>query len=270
MSTPSPRESFNQRLDVSSDDAEQRVPVASASVAGSGEPILVVRDLVAGYGGAPIVRNTNFLVRSGVLNCIVGPNGAGKSTALKAIAGAIRPMAGTITMYGEDITRLPTAQRVARSLGYVPQVANVFGRLTVLENLQIGAVRKRAHTKERVDMVCDMFPDLRSALHRGAGTLSGGQRSMLALSRALMAEPQLLLLDEPTAGLAPKVEAQVWEHILTIQSHGISILVVEQNTRRALSNSNWAYVMVNGEVVTEGPGPELLGQPKLVDMYLGG
>lgn len=264
-------DAFNPRADTgSARNGAQPASTGPAPHAGDAEPILVVRDMAAGYGGAPIVRNVNLLVRSGMLNCVVGPNGAGKSTALKAIAGAIHPVAGSVTMHGHDVTRLPTAERVSKGLGYVPQVANVFGRLTVLENLQIGAIRKRSGTKDRVDMVCGIFPDLRPALHRGAGTLSGGQRSMLALSRALMGDPQLLLLDEPTAGLAPKVEEQVWEHILAIQRHGITILVVEQNTRRALSNSNWAYVMVNGEIATEGPGRELLGRQELVDMYLGG
>lgn len=263
-------EAFNQRAGLNGSARAKPAAAGPTDAVAGGEPILVVRDMAAGYGGAPIVRKINLLVHSGMLNCVVGPNGAGKSTALKAIAGAIHPVAGTVTMHGQDVTRLPTAERVGKGLGYVPQVANVFGRLTVLENLQIGAIRKRSGTRDRVDMVCGIFPDLRPALHRGAGTLSGGQRSMLALSRALMAEPQLLLLDEPTAGLAPKIEEQVWEHILAIQRHGISILVVEQNTRRALSNSNWAYVMVNGEMAAEGPGRELLGRQELVDMYLGG
>jgi branched-chain amino acid transport system ATP-binding protein len=124
--------------------------------------------------------------------------------------------------------------------------------------------------KSTVDRGGELFPDLRPALGRAAGTLSGGQRSMLALSRALMADPALLLLDEPTAGLAPKVEEQVWDHILTVRDQGISVLVVEQNTRRALGHAGWAYVMVNGEVVAEGAGPDLLNRRELVDMYLGG
>lgn len=232
--------------------------------------LLVVTDLEAGYGGAPIVRGVSITVGKGMLNCIVGPNGAGKSTALKAIAGELRATKGRVVMADEDVTKLPTEERVGKGLGYVPQVANVFATLTVLENLQIGAIRKRAKTKERIELVCGIFPDLKPALGRPAGTLSGGQRNMLALSRALMADPQLLLLDEPTAGLAPRVEEQVWEHILAIQGHGISILVVEQNTRRALSHSGWAYIMVNGEIASQGVGRELLGRQELVDLYLGG
>lgn len=237
---------------------------------GSSAELLAVTALEAGYGGAPIVRGIDIAVGKGVLTCIVGPNGAGKSTALKAIAGAIRATAGRVMLAGRDVTRLPTEERVGAGLGYVPQVANIFTTLSVLENLQIGGIRKRSQSKERVAMVCDIFPDLKPALGRAAGTLSGGQRSMLALSRALMADPQLLLLDEPTAGLAPRVEEQVWEHILTIQGHGISILVVEQNTRRALTHAGWAYVMVNGALASQGPGLELLGRQELVDMYLGG
>jgi branched-chain amino acid transport system ATP-binding protein len=233
-------------------------------------PQLSAEGIVVGYGGAPVVRGASLSVGAGGLNCIVGPNGAGKSTALKALAGELSLDQGRIMFAGEDVSRLSTDQRVARGLGYVPQVANTFATLTVHENLLVGAYRRRSGVKARVDMVCDLFPDLRPALGRAAGTLSGGQRSMLALSRALMAEPKLLLLDEPTAGLAPLVEGQVWEHILAVRSRGIGVLVVEQNTRRALGHAEWAYVMVNGETVAEGPGPELLGRPELVDMYLGG
>ena len=235
------------------------------------EPVqLSAEKVVVGYGGAPIVRGASLSVAPGALACVVGPNGAGKSTLLKALAGELRLEGGAIRFLGEDVSRLPTEQRVSRGLGYVPQVANVFTTLTVHENLLIGAYGRRAAVKSRVDAVCELFPDLRPALGRPAGTLSGGQRSMLALSRALMPEPRLLLLDEPTAGLAPLVEEQVWQHILTVREQGISVLVVEQNTRRALSHSEWAYVMVNGEVAAQGAGPELLGRRELVDMYLGG
>jgi len=241
----------------------------TAPVESSGD-LLLVTGLEAGYGGAPIVRGIDLAVGKGMLTCVVGPNGAGKSTALKAIAGSIRATGGRVQLAGRDVTKLPTEERVGAGLGYVPQVANVFTTLTVLENLQIGAIRKRSRTKENVEMVCGIFPDLKPALGRPAGTLSGGQRSMLALSRALMADPLLLLLDEPTAGLAPRVEEQVWDHILNIQSRGISILVVEQNTRRALTHAGWAYVMVDGALASQGPGLDLLGRQELVDMYLGG
>lgn len=226
--------------------------------------------VVVGYGGAPIVRGASLKIAAGALTCVVGPNGAGKSTLLKALAGELRLEQGTIRFRGDDVSLLTTDQRVARGLGYVPQVANIFASLTVHENLLVGAYGRRAGVKARVEQVCELFPDLRPALSRPAGTLSGGQRSMLALSRALMAEPGLLLLDEPTAGLAPRVEEQVWNHIRAVRDQGISVLVVEQNTRRALGHAGWAYVMVNGAVVAEGPGPELLGRRELVDMYLGG
>jgi len=235
------------------------------------EPLHLQADnVVAGYGGAPIVRGASLAVAKGALACVVGPNGAGKSTMLKALAGELRLSGGTVTFAGEDVSRLATDQRVARGLGYVPQVSNVFATLTVHENLLVGSFGRRKGVKSRVDRVCDLFPDLRPALGRPAGTLSGGQRSMLALSRALMAEPALLLLDEPTAGLAPMVEEQVWEHILAVREQGISVLVVEQNTRRALGHAGWAYVMVNGLVAAEGVGADLLKRTELVDMYLGG
>jgi branched-chain amino acid transport system ATP-binding protein len=235
------------------------------------EPVhLQAENVVVGYGGAPIVRGASLTVAKGALACVVGPNGAGKSTMLKALAGELRLSQGTVTFVGKEVSRLATDQRVAQGLGYVPQVSNVFATLTVHENLLVGSFGRRKGVKSRVDRVCDLFPDLRPALGRPAGTLSGGQRSMLALSRALMAEPTLLLLDEPTAGLAPKVEEQVWEHILAVREQGISVLVVEQNTRRALSHAGWAYVMVNGAIAAEGVGADLLKRSELVDMYLGG
>jgi branched-chain amino acid transport system ATP-binding protein len=232
--------------------------------------LLKAEGITVGYGGAPIVRNVTFAVGPGQINCVVGPNGAGKSTALKAVAGVLRPTNGRITFDGSDVTQLSTDARVVRGLGYVPQVANVFTTLTVLENLHIGAHAKRHGIKARVESICSLFPDLSSALSRPAGTLSGGQRSMLALSRALMGEPKLLLLDEPTSGLAPQLEDQVWQHILAIQSRGIGVLIVEQNTRRALTNSDSAYVMVDGEVAAQGKAADLLERPDLVEMYLGG
>jgi branched-chain amino acid transport system ATP-binding protein len=235
------------------------------------EPLhLQAENVVVGYGGAPIVRGASLTVAKGALACVVGPNGAGKSTMLKALAGELRLSQGSVTFAGEDVSRLATDQRVARGLGYVPQVSNVFTSLTVHENLLVGSFGRRKGVKSRVDRVCGLFPDLRPAMGRPAGTLSGGQRSMLALSRALMAEPTLLLLDEPTAGLAPMVEEQVWEHILAVREQGISVLVVEQNTRRALGHAGWAYVMVNGSVAAEGVGADLLKRTELVDMYLGG
>jgi len=232
--------------------------------------LLTADDIVVGYGGAPIVHGVSFKLGIGETGCIVGPNGAGKSTALKAVAGVLRPTSGKITFDGVDVTQLSTDKRVARGLGYVPQVANVFATLTVLENLQIGAHSKRRGSEDRIESIWELFPDLKPAHHRPAGTLSGGQRSMLALSRALMAEPKLLLLDEPTAGLAPQLESQVWDHILTIRDRGIGVLIVEQNTRRALSNSHSAYVMVDGEMAASGTGADLLERPDLVEMYLGG
>jgi branched-chain amino acid transport system ATP-binding protein len=232
--------------------------------------LLIAEGLIVGYGGAPIVHGVGLAVNAGQINCVVGPNGAGKSTAIKAVAGILRPTAGKITFDGLDVTHTKCDARVARGLGYVPQVANIFATLTVMENLQIGAHTKRHGLKERVEFICDLFPAIRDSLPRPAGTLSGGQRSMLALSRALMGAPKLLLLDEPTAGLAPKLEDQVWEHILSIQSQGIGILIVEQNTRRALTHSDSAYVMVDGQVAAHGAAAEMLARPDLVEMYLGG
>ena len=233
-------------------------------------PLLQVTDLTVGYGNAPIVHGISMDTEAGRMNCVVGPNGAGKSTALKAVAGVLRPMSGKIMFADEDVTSLTTDARVNRGLGYVPQVANVFATLTILENLQVGAHTRRNLLKARLEMVFALFPPLKDATNRPAGTLSGGQRSMLALSRALMADPKLLLLDEPTAGLAPKLVDDVWEHILLIQKQGIGVLIVEQNTRRALSHSDSGYVLVDGRVAAAGPANEMLARPDLVEMYLGG
>src|SRR5260370_19379889 len=215
-------------------------------------PRLSAEGIVVGYGGARVVRGASLSVGAGGLNCIVGPNGAGKSTALKAVAGELSLDQGRIMFQDEDVSRLSTDQRVARGLGYVPQVANTFATLTVHENLLVRAYRRRSGVKARVDMVCDLFPDLRPALGRPAGTPSGGPRRTLALSRALMAQPTLLLLGAPTARLAPLVEGQVWGHILAVQSRGIGVVVVEPNTTRGLRHAAWGYVLVYSESAPDG------------------
>ena len=232
--------------------------------------ILRAEDLVVGYGTSPVVRGVQLRSRAGELTAIVGPNGAGKSTLLKGIVGVLAPAAGRVWLDGDDITGQPTENLIRRGVAYVPQTANTFPSLTVLENLELGGYVKRSVVRRRVDDVCAMFPDLRPALKRQAKTLSGGQRMMLALARGLITEPSLLLLDEPTAGLAPLVVDTVWSHILQIRDSGVAVLVVEQNTRRSLADANWAYVLTAGQNNIEGPGPELLANEDLVRLYIGG
>lgn len=234
------------------------------------QPVLRVENLVLGYGNAPVVRGVQLRANAGELTAIVGPNGAGKSTLMKGIIGVLPASQGHVWFNGDEITGQPPEKLIGRGIAYVPQIANTFPSLTVRENLELGGYVKRSRLRRRIDEVCGMFPDLVPALKRQAKTLSGGQRMMLALARGLIVEPTLLLLDEPTAGLAPLVVNSVWSHILTIRDSGVAVLVVEQNTRRSLGDANWGYVLTSGENHLEGPGPELLANENLVRLYIGG
>ncbi len=231
---------------------------------------LEVEDFTVGYGAAPIVKNVSLAVQAGTVTSIIGPNGAGKSTLAKAVVGLIKPMGGRLKVDGVDLSGRTPEQLARSGIGYVPQVMNVFPSLTVRENLEMGCFLRRSKTRHRLDAVFTMFPDLRSAAKRDAWTLSGGQRSMLAIGRALMPEPNVLVLDEPTAGLAPRFQTSVWEHVRTVAGLGLAVLAIEQNARLALSNSEQACVLVLGEVRRRGPGEELLADPELVSLYIGG
>ncbi len=230
---------------------------------------LAVTGLTAGYGGPPIVQNVTMKADGGKITAIVGPNGAGKSTFLKALAGVIRPTSGQVILNGIDVAGQPARLLVRQGLSYVPQTANVFPSLTVRENLEMGGYVRRAGVREKADELCDLFPDLKASLRRPARTLSGGQRNMLAMARGLMADPSMLLLDEPTAGLSPRFEAAVWEHVLLIRATGVAIVVVEQNTRRTLTHADWAYVLVLGQNRLEGAGKDLLNDEEVVNLYIG-
>lgn len=234
------------------------------------EPMLSAESVVAGYGGAPILQGVSLSAHEGRITAIVGPNGAGKSTFLKSLTGEVQPSAGAIRFGGQTVTTLSTERRAALGLGYVPQVQNVFPSLTVKENLEVGGFLRRRATARNLERVFALFPDLNKAIGRRAGTLSGGQRSMLALARALMAEPTMLLLDEPTAGLAPKYVDAVWDHVGKVATTGVGILVVEQNTRRALQLCDSAYVLVLGRNGPAGTGQDLLADPEISDLYIGG
>jgi branched-chain amino acid transport system ATP-binding protein len=239
-------------------------PAETANIAA-----LEVSGLTAGYGGPPIVENVSVRALRGAITAIVGPNGAGKSTLLKAIAGVIRASAGTVMVEGRDATGLPSEKLVRRGIAYVPQVANVFPQLTVQENLEMGGYSRRHGLHERTEELYQLFPDLKLAHRRHAETLSGGQRTMLAMARGLMVDPSVLLLDEPSAGLSPKFQSAVWERIEQVRATNVAVVVVEQNTRETLRHAQWAYVLVLGKNRLDGKGRELLHNDEVVNLYVG-
>jgi neutral amino acid transport system ATP-binding protein len=237
------------------------------------EALLEIRGLTASYTGEiDVLRGVDLTVGEGELVTVVGPNGAGKSTVLKAVTGGLRPREGEVLLDGDDITGL-SGHRVARKgLAYVPQRENVFPRLTVQENLELGAGRRLGSSERRglLDEVFALFPQLAKRRRQAAGSLSGGERQMAAIARALMARPRIVLLDEPSAGLSPLLVAAVFERIAEIRASGVTILLVEQNARRALAMSDRGYVLELGQTRFEGTGPGLLDDPQVVDLYLGG
>jgi ABC-type branched-subunit amino acid transport system ATPase component len=230
---------------------------------------LEVAGLTAGYGGPPIVESVSVRAHRGAITAIVGPNGAGKSTLLKAIAGVIRPTAGTVRVEGKEVTGLASEKLVRRGIAYVPQVANVWPQLSIHENLEMGGYSRRHGVQERAEELYELFPDLKLAHRRHAETLSGGQRTMLAMARGLMVDPAVLILDEPSAGLSPKFQGAVWERIEQVRATDVAVVVVEQNTRETLRHAAWAYVLVLGENRLDGPGRELLHNDEVVKLYVG-
>jgi ABC-type branched-subunit amino acid transport system ATPase component len=231
--------------------------------------ILEVQAIEGGYGHAQILNGVSCKVLPGQIAAMVGPNGAGKSTLMKAIFGLVRVTAGRVMLEGSTITNQSPESLVRRGMAYVPQTNNVFPSLSVRENLEIGGYLRKDTRQPRMEAMFALFPDLRQAHRKSAGQLSGGQRNMLAMARALMLDPRVLLLDEPTAGLAPRVTLTVWERIQTIRATGVAVLVVEQNTRMALERSDYGYVLVTGRNRFEGPGSELLSSQEVADLYLG-
>jgi branched-chain amino acid transport system ATP-binding protein len=230
---------------------------------------LDVADLTAGYGGPPIIENVSVRAHRGAITAVVGPNGAGKSTLLKAIAGVIRAKSGSVRVEGKDVTGVSTEKLVRRGLAYVPQVANVFPQLSVQENLEMGGYIRRHGLHERIEELYALFPDLKLAHRRRAETLSGGQRTMLAMARGLMVDPAVLILDEPSAGLSPKFQGAVWERIEQVRATNVAVVVVEQNTRETLRHARWAYVLVLGQNRLDGPGRDLLHNDEVVRLYVG-
>ncbi|MHB8189856.1 MAG: ABC transporter ATP-binding protein [Ferrimicrobium sp.] len=230
--------------------------------------VLRIEDLTAGYGKIPIIQGISLEAAVGQVVAIVGPNGAGKSTALKASFGLLPRMSGRVFLDEEDISSLPAYLAARAGMAYVPQVENVFAAMSVEENLELGAFGARGLLAKRMTMVFDIFPELAPAKKRRAGLLSGGQRNMLGMARALMSDPKVILLDEPTAGLSPSNVDVVWEQIALVSSLGMTVVVVEQNVDRALQSANWVYILVAGRNHESGT-PAMLAELDLAGIFLG-
>ena len=232
--------------------------------------VLHAQELVAGYiPGVNILNGCDLEVRAGEFVGIIGPNGAGKSTLLKAILGMCKIRSGSISLNGQDITGRKAHELVPLGVGYVPQTKNVFPSLTVKENLEMGCFLNPSVFKDRFAYVAEMFPKLADRAAQRAGALSGGERQMVAMGRALMLEPKVLLLDEPSAGLSPALQDEVFVQCRTINASGVAILMVEQNARRCLQVVNRGYVLDQGRNAYTGTGRELLGDPNVIELYLG-
>ncbi len=233
---------------------------------------LAVQGLVAGYDpDLPIVKGVSLDVPAGQVLAILGPNGAGKSTLIRAVAGMVRTLGGAVRLDGRDVTGAPAHALARAGLGFVPQTDNVFTRLSIRENLLVAAeLLPRPARAARVAAMLAMFPDLGQRPHAPAGALSGGQRQMLAAARALLPEPRVLILDEPSAGLSPKLVAQVFDTLARIARAGVTLVLVEQNVRAALALADRAVVLVDGRLAHDGPARDLVGSPLLGRLFLGG
>jgi len=231
---------------------------------------LVGTAMTGGYGGADILKGCTIAVESGEIAVIVGPNGAGKSTAMKAMFGMLDLWAGSVLLDGEDITTLPPQHRVQRGMGFVPQTQNVFTSMTVEENLEMGGFIRDDDFADTIEEIYNLFPVLREKRAQPAGELSGGQRQQVAVGRALMTQPKVLMLDEPTAGVSPIVMDELFDRIIDVARTGIAILMVEQNAKQALAIADRGYVLVQGENRYTDTGAELLANPDVRRAFLGG
>jgi branched-chain amino acid transport system ATP-binding protein len=231
--------------------------------------LLRIEDLEAGYGAIAALRGVTLEVRAGEIVTLIGSNGAGKSTLLRSVSGLVRPRRGRILLDGEDIGSARPDQIVRLGVCHVPEGRRIFANLSVLENLQMGGYVRRGSSVETLEQVLSLFPRLRERLKQAGGTLSGGEQQMLAIGRALMAQPRLLLLDEPSLGLAPRLVQQIFEIIQTIHAAGTTVVLVEQNAHQALRIASRAYVLETGSLVLEGSAAELAADPRVRRAYLG-
>ncbi|WP_445487009.1 ABC transporter ATP-binding protein [Rhodopseudomonas sp. RCAM05734] len=234
-------------------------------------PLLEVKGLFAGYGDVPVLRDVEFAVASGTITALIGANGAGKTTLLRAISGINRASSGQILFDGRDIARMPPQDIVAAGLVQVPEGRRLFPTMTVHENLLVGSSSPTAHSKRdrNLALVLELFPKLQERRSQLAGTLSGGEQQMVAIARALMASPRLLLLDETSLGLAPRVVDEIFDAVRLLAAQGMTIMVVEQNTALALEVADRGYVLEHGHVAIDGPASELMRDPRVKQAYLG-
>ncbi len=232
--------------------------------------LLVGEDLTGGYGGPDILRGCAIAAERGEITVVVGPNGAGKSTAMRALFGMLALRSGTVRLDGEDITSLAPQARARKGMGFVPQTDNVFRSMTVQENLEMGAFVREDDISGTMDEVYGLFPVLKEKRRQAAGELSGGQRQQVAIGRALMNRPRVLMLDEPTAGVSPIVTHELFERIVDIARSGVAVLIVEQNARQALELADKGYVLVQGRNRFAGTGEVLLANPEVRKSFLGG
>jgi ABC-type branched-subunit amino acid transport system ATPase component len=233
--------------------------------------LLEVKQLNAGYGFLQILRDVSLQVDAGEYVCVVGPNGAGKSTTLKTIAGLIHPSSGEIRFKGESIAGLPGYKVARRGIAYISEEMNLFTNMSAHENLLMGSytVKDKALQKERLDFVYELFPRLAERRGQLAGTMSGGERKMLAIARGMMSKPELILVDEPSFGLAPQLTASVFGSLNTLKQGGVTILLVEQNVTKTLAVTDRGYVLENGRIELQGPSPELACDPHVRKVFLG-
>ena len=234
--------------------------------------LLEVNDVVAGYGNGPdILRGINVKVNQGQVQCIIGPNGAGKSTLLKVISGLLRPRQGEVIFKGERIDNLRPDQVLAQGICFVPQEAALFPNMNVRENLRMGGylIRDKQLLEQRLDEVFEMFPILKEKSSQHAKNLSGGQQQMLAMARTLVLQPEIVMIDEPSLGLAPQIVQQVFEIIKLFTENGITVILIEQNARKGLENSDWGCVLDLGRTLFEGPADTILTDPRIQELYLG-
>ncbi len=234
------------------------------------DPFLIGEAMTGGYGATDILHDCTIAVEKGQIAVIVGPNGAGKSTAMKAVFGMLNLRGGSVRLNGADITKLSPQDRVALGMAFVPQTHNIFTTMTVEENLEMGAFLRRDDIKGTLEQVYHLFPILKTKRHQPAGELSGGQRQQVAVGRALMTQPQVLMLDEPTAGVSPIVMDELFDRIIEVARSGISILMVEQNARQALNIADKGYVLVQGANRYTDTGAALLADPDVRRSFLGG